>query len=493
MSIQAHLSPSAIVQLQRTIGNRAVSQLLQQQNQGKDAAQIVGRKAAPLPRISQQSSTAVQRAIGLEIEVSVPVDQLTNGEEGNIRNAAGATLDGAPKNTPIPLMQFRGKNKPVAYTRGNGPKPTNGNFRAEVDHDPRVNSERKPPFPFRDLNNSAILEIVTEPKADKAEFDTAMNDVDAFVGDVNTRTNNLTTHAHDPFGSGHNVGPIDYNFPMPKQPEHNWKGSVQVNIGVDMREYASLAKWYAKSSYSDPSKAERHARGDYKRVRENIKTSIDIGRQMTTWLKSFISKTDIKAMGDLRGLRGWMTHMALYMVGSRNGLPEGSTAKNITPILMKSPNDVAIYYGMTPDERDYYLEGDNRKLIMAELIKRTKRTDLDPINPLASAFITDKDGGYSLDDLSEEGGHTLFAGAPIGGEQPVGPARTGEGASDAPNTGTGERGGAVVEFRNLPGFYEGPAAWRQLGYDFLRQAENRNKRSGHKPDKLSKLQGDEWN
>src|SRR5262249_4071286 len=150
MAIHASLSPSTIARLQRTIGNHAVSQLLQQRNNAANhAAPPTDRAASHGPRISEKSSTTVQRSIGLEIEVAIPVDQLTNGQEDEIRDAAGDTQDGAPKNTPINLQQYRGSNKKVAYTRNNGPKASNGKFRAEVDHDPRVNSARNPPFPFR--------------------------------------------------------------------------------------------------------------------------------------------------------------------------------------------------------------------------------------------------------------------------------------------------------------------------------------------------------
>lgn len=37
-----------------------------------------------------------------------------------------------------------------------------------------------------------------------------------------------------------------------------------------------------------------------------------------------------------------------------------------------------------------------------------------------------------------------------------------------------------VEFRNLPGFYEGPAKWRALGQEFFKEADKRNQRGGVK-------------
>jgi len=477
-----------ITALQRLVGNQAVMRMLRQAKTEQHAT----KESTVSQQINRETRESIQRAIGLEIEVSVPVDQLTAGEEQNIQNAAGNDPNAIPRMPPFDVMGLR--KRAVAYTRGNGPKPTNGEYRAEVDHDPRVNTEKDPAFPYRDMNNSALLEIVTEPKSDKAAFDAAMDDVDAFVADVDTRTNNLTTHAHDPYGSGHNIGPIDYPAlgPMPRQPNHNWKGSVQVNIGIDMREYASLAKWYAKSGYADPSKAEKHNKGDFKKAKDNILKAVDIGRSVTESLSKPMSKADRAAMGNLRGIRGWVTHMALYMLGGKEGLPEGSTAKNITPILMKSSNEIGIEYAMTPDELAYYQDDAKRAAIVVMLIAKTGRKDLDPNDPLGGSIVKGKADQGTLAHLSADANVTLFAGAPIAGEQPVGPARTGEGADQTPNTAGGERGGAVVEFRNLPGFHEGPDAWRQLGYDFLREAENRNKRGGSKPDKLSKLQSDDW-
>jgi hypothetical protein len=490
ISLERGLTSKNILALQRLVGNQAVMRILRQADAKPKSPTKQPVNRPPIQKTA--SAAAIQRAIGLEIEVSVPVDQLSVAEETSIRDAAGDDPDAIPKMPPLGVMGLR--KRKVEYTRNNGPKATNGNFRAEVDHDPRVNTEKDPAFPYRDMNNSALLEIVTEPKDDKAAFDDAMNDVDAFIADVNTRTNNLTTHAHDPYGSGHNIGPIDYPDldPMPRQPNHNWKGSIQVNIGIDMREYASLAKWYAKSTYADPSKAEKHNKGDFKKAKDNILKAVDIGRSVTETLSKPMDKAQRTAMGNLRGLRGWITHMALYMIGGKGGLPEGSTAKNITPILMKSPNEIAIEYSMTPDELAYYQDNTKRQAIVVLLIAKTGRRDLDPTDPLGGSIVEGTPNQGTLEDLSDDENVTLFAGAPIPGEQQVGPSRTDEGADQTTDTSTGGRGGAVVEFRNLPGFHEGPAAWRQLGYDFLRQAENRNKRGGSKPDKLSKLQSDDW-
>jgi hypothetical protein len=231
-----------------------------------------------------------------------------------------------------------------------------------------------------------------------------------------------------------------------------------------------------------------------------------------------LSADNKKDMGNLRGIRGWLTHLALYLIGGKSGVP-GTTVKNITPILLKSPQDIAIHYGMTPVEEKYYL--DNRQVMMEWLIDKTGRTDLDKTDPLNADVVSGKgthpaykkytdfqvvDGdapdvafakltsseqnavvAYStnLGQLSDSTSVVAYAGKPVTGEQAVGPVRTGStqvGAIPAVSTSGGDRrGGVVVEFRNLPGFYDGPAKWKASGQEFFKEADKRNKRGGVKP------------
>ena len=447
---------------------------------------------------------AIQRAIGLEIEVAVPVDQLTEQDLQDLRDAAGTD----PNNIPTLSMEVEYKimslrNKKVKYTRDGGLKARGGNhYRVEVDHDPRVMAEKTPAFPYRDMANKALMEIVMDPPAnDQTEFEAAMKEIDDFVKDVNVKTNNLTKHSEDPYGTGYNIGPIDYPAlgPMKKEDNHNWQGSIQVNIGIDLREYASMAKWYAGSSYANPKKAEQGARDAYKKAKDNIVEAVNVGRALTDQMMKSLSSDNKKAFGNLRGFRGWVTHVALYLIGGREGLPMGSTVKNVTPILMKSPGQIAAAYGMTESEREWF--EDNRDNFMAELMNKCKRNDLDPtkdLDQLAIAKGTEgTDEGYTLDQLSETRGDPsqldqltapVAAGAAVNDPTAVGPERKGSkevsGIESVGNT--GQRGGVVVEFRNLPGLYEGVSAWKKLGKKFLEEAETRNKREGTKPKKNPK-------
>ena len=259
----------------------------------------------------------------------------------------------------------------------------------------------------------------------------------------------------------------------------------------------------------------------YKKSQENILEAVNIARDLVKSFLETLTPQNKKDFGNLRGLRGWLTHLALYLLGGKGGLPQ-TTVKNITPILLKSPQDVAIAYGMTPAEKQYYL--DNRKAMLQWLIDKTSRTDVD-INDAFHADVVAgkaKSEAYAsgtanynkyvvagdtadvafgklttreqdaltaywtnLGRLSDITSEVAYANKPVPGAQPVGPVRKGSsqvGAIPSVTTPRGERrGGVVVEFRNLPGFYDGPAKWKALGQDFFKAAEERNKRSGIKP------------
>jgi len=461
---------------------------------------------------SSRNSAPIQRAIGIEIEVPVPVDDLTHTEVEDIKdeveNANKATVPQTIYNHKVAAFQ---KTRQVPYGTVKG---THNGFHVDVDHEARVKSvdPLNTGWPLREGGQDSIMEIVTEKADTLGEFNTTMDHVDQFVKDVDTNTDGLRTHWENPFGNGVNLGPLAYwdrGIANEKRPNHNWQGSVQVNIGIDVREYASLAKWYAKSTYADPKRASSAEQAIYRKSQENILEAVNVARDQVKSIMKDLSGDKKKDMGNLRGIRGWLTHLALYLIGGRSGVP-GTTVKNLTPILLKSPQDIAIWYGMTPDEGSYYLT--NRPSMMSQLIVKTGRTDLDKDNPLTADVVKGKatnaayqsalaKGGVgltkpeenawaaystSLGDLSDYTGAVAYAGKPITGPQEVGPVRTGSTAvgNIASTTNLGgqqRRGGVVLEFRNLPGFYEGPAKWRALGQEFFKEADKRNQRGGVKP------------
>ena len=481
-----------------------------------EGSREANRSSVPTPSIPSRSSPSqpsgpIQRAIGLEIEVPVPVDDLTDLEVTAIKNDVQLeSIATTPKDKlDYKLAAFQKARKVTYGTVRN----TLDGFYVDVDHESRVISpdQFNSGWPMREGGQDSIMEIVTEKAETLAEFNTAMDKVSEFVDSIESHTDHLKTRWKDPFGTGVNVGPLDYSdigIPRARKPNHGWMGSVQVNIGIDLREYASLAKWYAKSTYADPKRAPSLEQAIYGQSKANILEAVDVVRDMVNGIRKDLSSDDKKNMGNYRGLRGWLTHLALYMIGGRSGVP-GTTAKNITPILLKSPQDIAIWYGMTTDESNYFLT--NRKWMMSQLVIRTGRTDLDKDDPLSGDVVKGKATnqayqsalgkgfvgltkseenavvayGVNLGDLSDYADTVVYAGKPVKGEQAVGPVRTGStqvGAIPSVTTGGGDqRGGVVVEFRNLPGFYDGPAKWKALGQEFFKAADKRNKRGGVKP------------
>ncbi|MDJ1184075.1 hypothetical protein [Roseofilum casamattae] len=423
----------------------------------------------------------------------------------------------------INLMGSRNQNR-VAIAAG-------PHFTAQVDHDPRVNSGKAPPYsPWRDSNNSALMEIVMNPANNKDEFDLAIAEVTRFVDSVNQKTNNLRAHAHNAFGTGYNIGPFNYpNIPqfanLPQEETHNWKGSVQVNIGIDLREYSDLASWYAQSEHASTDPAINPAVADanlsdgevekYDAAQANIMSAVAIGEEIVGELKNEYSRlpgmgraAKIAALGKMRGIQGFVTHIALYMMGALT-MDRGSSTKNVTPILMKSPNTIALKYGFTEAEKTYYEEEKYRKKLLRKLIWKTGRQQM-PMgsgdltgsiaprgNPLVDTNKLLPGGNLSLDTFSSKNWSGSIAGNPVTDPTAVGPTRQGNDPIAAHNAGVrgipsvgGERGGVVAEFRQLPGLYDGPDEWKRVGYDFLKEAEARNKQGGIRPEPL--VYGDEW-
>ncbi|MCL6435940.1 MAG: DUF4157 domain-containing protein [Leptolyngbyaceae cyanobacterium HOT.MB2.61] len=456
------------------------------------------------PIITQRSNNTIQRAIGLEIEIPVPIDRLSAADVTNIQNDVQAVA--ATTNDQVKL-QHKFHAKGLRDANGAVPYGTlrrfAGRFRVDADHDDRVMTPNihGQGWPLREGGKDSIIEIVMDPPAkDVDEFNNTMDLIDAFIDDIETHTNHLTTRWVDGLGPGLSVGPLDYTalgLPVVKQPHHNFKGSVQVNIGIDLREYHSLLKWYANSSYANPSRVPAGQRALYRQIRTDIKQAVTVGRTITRDIYNSMTPLERQQTGNLRGLRGWITHLALYL--KRGTIPTGvlgGTAKNIAPVLLKTPNDIAAFYGMTTEEENYFTT--NRNHLIDEIFRMTGRggdvgSVLNTIDAFAASPGIDVD---TLSSLTSGLGQVALTGKPIQEATGVGPER--QGSPDVqslpdvplvdPNTGNPTigggpqtRGGIIVEFRTLPGYYEGPDSWRELGLRFLQEAIERNTRSGTEP------------
>jgi hypothetical protein len=88
----------------------------------------------------------------------------------------------------------------------------------DADHADRVTTANPATtgWPIRQGSRDTIMEIVMEPPAvDQAAFTTTMDNIDAFITQINAQTNNLTTHWVNAFpvigamAAPVNVGPIE--------------------------------------------------------------------------------------------------------------------------------------------------------------------------------------------------------------------------------------------------------------------------------------------
>lgn len=468
---------------------------------GTGRARLARRSAH---RLRGGGALVLQRAIGLEIEVSIPIDKLTPAEVAQIKaEVAKESVAGLPKKQGhrITAVGMRDMNGRVNY--GTIRNPANG-YRVDADHDDRV----LPPepmgagWPIRQGSRDSIIEIVMDPPADgQAQLTAAMNNIDAFITQIDVQTNQLTTRwvgAFPALGAPAmplpvSLGPFDYTdtgaYPAIRVPQHNLEGSIQVNIGIDLREYHSLLKWYAESQYAVATRVPTPTEQSiYRDIKDHIREAVDIGRNLADQAYNAATTAQRAQAGNFRGLRGWLTHLALYLRRGTLTLGDLSgSAKNLAPVLIKSPNSVITTYGMTPAEQAYFTA--NQAALMNLLFTATGRA-ADVGTPLAAVDVFaaapgDTDAA-TLSNMAAGVAGVALAGQPVANPTGVGGRRMGNAAVQglptvpAGNVGGGAntRGGLVAEFRTLPGFYDGTAQWRAVAQAFFDAAETRNARDG---------------
>jgi len=438
-------------------------------------------------------------AIGLEIEIAVPIDGLSALQVSAIRaDVAAANLANGfnPRNTAAgmrvrTLTEITGR---VAY--GTIVAPANG-FRIDCDHDDRVHTPIVwPPY---EGGKDSLVEIVMDPPAETlADFNTTIDNIQTWINTMVLQTNNLTRRWVNGLAPNRSVGPLTWiaggghpGLPTrARRPNHNLKGSIQVNLGIDLREYHSMLKWFANSKFArSKNEPDQAAQIAYRQGKHAIREAVDLGRTLTAQYLAAMTPTNRARTGNLRGLRGWITHMALYMKRGLLLATPGGTAKNLAPALLKSPPAIAAQYGMTADESTYFTN--NRTAITNSILTALGRA------PLGGAALNTVDvfaayPNYTLDELTDlASGVVPLTGGALPNPTGVGPARSGNvHLQGLPNVavgagiigcGAGTRGGVVTEFRTIPGLYEGVAEWRRLGGQFFQQAYSRNRRSGLNP------------
>src|SRR6478752_552085 len=426
--------------------------------------------------------------IGLEIEVNVPIDQLSAVDIAAL--AATHALPHPTAHQKLVAQGRRDQNGRVDY--GTIIAPANG-FRVDADHDDRVHNGG---FPLHEGSGDSIIEIVMfPPVVDRPAVDAAFVHIQNYIANINLQTNQLRNHWVGAIAAAGaypaiNMGPLDTSMGSPprRDPRHGYRGSIQVNIGIDLREYHSLLKWYAKSDYAKPSRAIVGERPIYAQIKADMLSAIAVGKAQTRALFNGLTALQRVQMGNCRGLRGLFTYFALYFIrGAPNMLPGGS-AKNLAPALMKSPNTILAQYGLTALEQNHFTA--NRDAIVRQLLAACNRV-VAPLTPLNTVQLFNSQPGQTVDWFTNLATNNVcLTGKPLLLRTGVGPRRNGSltvqnlppvapGAGVYGVTGPNSRGGVVVEFRTLPGYYDGPNSWRAVARDFLAAATRRNQRPGN--------------
>ena len=518
---------------------------------------------------TQRASETIQRAVGLEIEVPIPVDNLSPGNV-NVLKAQMSSYKFFKEKYALAKQKNREKTKSfnnytwwwkifqsekkrkklknekeTAYEEMNqisdqlsGEKyeildfinqegkakygealdePKKG-FRIDVDHDDRVKGKSRE-FPPVEAGGTSLMEIVTYPAETEKDLNETMNNVDSYLKDIMSQTSNLTKrHPVYNYQRIQGIGPFTHPlFPSKgRKPRHNLKGSVQANVGIDLRRYNELIDWYANSQISQvPTTEDDRTQEIYQDIRKHMAQAAQLAREITSqFLRKIVipeeksrsgneGNFDVGDIGNFAGFEGWVTHMALYLRrGMVSGL--GGSGKNIVPVLLKTPNYIASKYGMTIPEQLYFSQ--YKRGITREILKAIGRGDevekeLSDILAFPEKFKENKDIGHDVALLTDLlGEEPVLTSKPIDTPTGVGPRREGtERESGLPSVddqfvggGKNTRGGMVVEFRNIPGLHDGVESWRQIGLDFLSQADKLNQSSKSQP-KLDQSSSNEQN
>ncbi len=446
------------------------------------------------------AGAAVQRRVGLELEVAVPMDELTGPQATALQNHVTGIHPGLP--TPLQIQQGQALADAGRIGTYQGAIPGVAGFHVDSDHDDRVQSPQGT-WPPREAADG-ILEIVMDAVETQGELDTTMANIQVWINTLMANTNNLTTH-WAVAGTAFGVGPLHFpavygpaGIPAVRQANHNFRGSIQANVGVDLREFHSMMKWYARSSYAPRSRATdtpviRNQKAD-------MLAAVGVGKRAVDHIRNVgfmpatppLTAAAMQSMGNLRGLRGWLTHTALALIRGAYVFGIQGSSKNIVPVLLKSANDLVVQHGLTAAELLYYTT--NRAAIVAHVLAATNRLANDGMFA-DTAF---KIGGagnhpvWSIPDLFDETLQDAALIAPANQKDPsdVGPARTGnadvQAITDAPvmaglGGGPGRRAGMVLEFRTIEGLHNGVNAWKSVAKAFLKAADKRNTRGGLSP------------
>jgi len=361
---------------------------------------------SPVQSVSttQRMADTIQRAVGLEIEIPIPVDNLSSDDVKQLqvliaeaevanqlkeskgrevsetkkkidkeekkhswfKNSANLKQWGIDYDKLVLEMQKAGFDESgkrveigtIIGTKGRaqyGTAKQFNTFRVDVDHDDRVKGGDWPP---REAGGDSLMEIVMDPAETKADFNASLDIISAFLSNVMSNTAQLTKRwAPGGYDKMAGIGPLDHPFfPMSsKKDRHNQQGSVQANVGIDLRKYNEMLQWYATDKVSlAPEDAGEGSKKMYHQIRVDMAKAAKLAREITAEFRDTIATSfEKESAGNFAGFQGWVTHMAMYLQrGATKGLR--GNAKNVVPVLLKTPNDIVVHYGMTDTEKQFF-------------------------------------------------------------------------------------------------------------------------------------------
>lgn len=415
--------------LQAQAGNRAVTGLFGHR----------GKTADSLP--------SVQRKIGLELELAVPIDKVGVLSDDDVAIYRGEKNDRA-RRQEITKMVKAGQD--AGYGEFG---QADDKIALHADHSSRVlPPDGKPSRVF----GRSILELVFKPPVETMpELKASVAAAQGAVTKIDAATVGLTKRAK--LAGDFHVGPLPGKG---KPKELSYDAMVHVNLGIDPRRLHSLLGWYGSSEYKPRSEH---------RI-QPITHALDIADQtVNAFIAGAGEAADAADVQDWNGLRGLTTMFVMYLTSGADKSPLASSVKNFATILTKTPFKDIVTYGLTPEEREWLKSAFAE---YKEVLLRATRPGESEDSPLILRTDPKKPGvrksDWQISSIFGGGAPLIAAEKQIPADE-VGPIRS---PADKV-TGGGRRKGMVLEFRSLPGKYP-PDQWQKVAEDFLAAADREN-------------------
>jgi hypothetical protein len=401
----------------------------------------------------------IQRKIGLELEFPIPVDPLgelteeqqelltqpLDGENGQKRQSLhkSAVMD---KDTTV--FEKRIKRKEGQQDLG---------FKIVPDHQSSLLNALWQHTPAYGISYNVLECVFNPPVESSLELENTIDLIYNKIDKIYKLTNDLTERKQ--LNGDFYVGPINTTGKKPKVLDKN-ANSLQVNIGVEPQKIPDLFLSYAQTS----SDLEGEELAELKeRYRGFLSQAVTVAVELEK-----IARKKAKVESPLLGLRGLFAIMALYsLAGAEGSRARGSTIKNFTPLLLKTPLSALAERALTPEEGGLYKLHKEEYLQAIVGVTRGKEATLDEL------LVKDTKGkktDVKVGDLitDEYKAPFIVSGKAIFPD-PVGPPRNESDPSvDTSPRGKNRRRGAIFETRIANGSFDRASAKQRANEMFFR-------------------------